>query len=36
MSLDIVQGYVALILGAAVLALQVFAFVEALRYRTDA
>ncbi|WP_109686673.1 DUF2516 family protein [Branchiibius hedensis] len=36
MSLDIVQGYVALILGVALLALQVFAFVEALRYRTDA
>lgn len=35
-SLDIAQGYVALILGLALLALQVFAFVEALRYRTDA
>lgn len=35
-SLDIAQGYVALILGVALLALQVFAFVEALRYRTDA
>lgn len=35
-SLNIVQGYVALILGVVLFALQVFAFVEALRYRADA